>query len=384
MKNIYYVEVNLLCIIILMLIRIQKHYRVQKLTESGRVFDHLLISTFVFCFTEMVSGIFRGAMFNGAIIILEVSNLAYFEALAFIGYFWLRYVWATLDQQRYQSRRMGFISLLPLLLFTIAAATNPSTHFLFSFDANNLYSRNIGTYFHWGVTWTYFLWAAATVVKVLFREKTKFKREVIFPYLYFLILPVIASLVQMFFYGVSSTQVGITLSIFMVSLANQNNQIDNDFLTGLFNRRGMDIYFENHIQHGKNQKLTIMMLDLDFFKMLNDRYGHSAGDSALKEVAEILRNVVSEQPEKIYTFRYGGDEFLIILETTDSTLVDDLLRQVNAALDARNSASMSTFKLSLSIGVASGLCDSEAAIQSLIHAADKAMYAQKQRLKEKQ
>jgi diguanylate cyclase (GGDEF)-like protein len=102
-----------------------------------------------------------------------------------------------------------------------------------------------------------------------------------------------------------------------------HNQNIKDPLTGLFNRR----YFENILTHlianakRRNTKLGFLMLDMDYFKKVNDRYGHDAGDMILKQLAYIIKNSIRESDIAI---RFGGEEFLILLTNLENK--DGLLK----------------------------------------------------------
>jgi two-component system, cell cycle response regulator len=92
--------------------------------------------------------------------------------------------------------------------------------------------------------------------------------------------------------------------------------IFEDELTGLYNRRFLHNYFEQNIQWGSLEEnlVSLIMMDLDRFKSINDSYGHEAGDLALIHIANILKDVASE---KYLSIRYSGDEFILILPQTD-------------------------------------------------------------------
>ncbi|MBF0530723.1 MAG: diguanylate cyclase [Deltaproteobacteria bacterium] len=105
----------------------------------------------------------------------------------------------------------------------------------------------------------------------------------------------------------------------------------HDSLTGLFNRRAFDDNlareFERYVRYGTD--LTMLMMDLDHFKSVNDRYGHKSGDDVLKTVADIIRRNVrsTDIPARI-----GGEEFAIILPATDQNKAYKLAKRIESAL----------------------------------------------------
>src|SRR5690606_16988350 len=91
----------------------------------------------------------------------------------------------------------------------------------------------------------------------------------------------------------------------------------SDPLTGIANKMAMDGQLQREIALGSRhgEPMSVIMLDLDFFKMVNDNFGHIAGDAVLKQTAAIMQEVCRESD---FPFRFGGEEFGIILPKTDA------------------------------------------------------------------
>ncbi len=100
-----------------------------------------------------------------------------------------------------------------------------------------------------------------------------------------------------------------------------------DHLTTLYNRRYAEIFFEKISQEDKSYCVAI--LDIDDFKIVNDKYGHASGDIALKVVSEIIKNNVRKTD---IVFRWGGEEFLIILEVADLNAAYNVLEKIRINL----------------------------------------------------
>lgn len=126
-----------------------------------------------------------------------------------------------------------------------------------------------------------------------------------------------------------------------------------DALTGLFNRRHFEAEFEREYKRAKryNNDLSLAIIDIDFFKKINDTYGHSCGDYVLRECA----NLIAQNFRQTDTvFRYGGEEFTVILtETPASTACVPLERLRNAFENHQFEYNNESFKITLSIGVSS-------------------------------
>jgi diguanylate cyclase (GGDEF)-like protein len=148
-----------------------------------------------------------------------------------------------------------------------------------------------------------------------------------------------------------------------------------DPLTGLLNRCGFDFMVEHLFgRRDEMRSVSIIAIDLDYFKSINDRWGHQAGDQALCHLARLLRAQVRS---KDVIGRLGGDEFLILLPDSDINQAELIGKRITAA--ARNEPlamdDTSVLLLSLSIGVATVLPGE--AFSDLARRADQALYAAK-------
>ena len=127
---------------------------------------------------------------------------------------------------------------------------------------------------------------------------------------------------------------------------------DRDALTGLFNYRSFqeifDREFERFCRHGRN--MSLMILDLDNFKRINDTFGHQAGDHALREVARLIRTNLRKTD---YAFRYGGDEFVVLMAETDAEMAAVFAQRIRTAVKREiRGIPHCEFSFSTSIGIA--------------------------------
>jgi len=151
-----------------------------------------------------------------------------------------------------------------------------------------------------------------------------------------------------------------------------------DPMTGLNNRRFLEEYMETLLGAAQRRKshLTVLMLDLDYFKMINDTYGHDAGDTMLKALAKTLRQSVRTSDMVI---RYGGEEFLIILQDTVADDGEKVAENIRLAIEALKVpvGGGTVLQKTISIGVADFPGDS-ATFWQAIKFADVAMYKAKE------
>ena len=145
-----------------------------------------------------------------------------------------------------------------------------------------------------------------------------------------------------------------------------------DALTGLLNRYGLQRSLaREHAEARRYERpLACLMIDLDNFKRVNDTYGHNAGDTALQQIATILIEVVRRSD---MVFRYGGEEFLVLLPETDLEGAVSLAEKIRQATHSRSFGDGERiFSLTLSAGVAT-LWDNESG-NDMIARADMALY----------
>lgn len=368
--------------IILLLFASQTRRKFEHFSTSKTVFTYLIYFTFLMCASDAVAGIYRGQFFFGTRAMIEISNLLFFVSLTVISYLWMVYIVIQLKITKISGKRL-FLWAIPLLVFVAVALSNPFTNIFFSIDENNLYIRESGVYFHWIVSWGYLIAATILIIRRIARETNKQKRKDLIPFLYFIVAPAMASVIQMFFYGVSSSQVGITISIVFISLFELDMQIYTDALTGLTNRHGFHQYLDSFFQRHSSAELCLIMVDINNFKRINDTLGHMAGDSALIHVAAVMKTICEEAEKKYFVCRYGGDEFLIAGYDCQQAEIEKLKLQIYNRLEEQSCLAREFNHLSVSFGVASEKCSDFDDVNHLLRMADEAMYREKKMFKEK-
>jgi diguanylate cyclase (GGDEF)-like protein len=156
----------------------------------------------------------------------------------------------------------------------------------------------------------------------------------------------------------------------------------HDSLTGTKNRRVFDEHLHQLWQRAvdERQAITILLIDIDYFKAYNDHYGHQAGDQALRCVAQALRNFVRQPPDILA--RYGGEEFAVILYDTDIRKVKDVAEQMRRAvaeLNIEHRGSSAYARVTISLGAAAVEPAANRSAHGALQLADQALYEAKVR-----
>ena len=152
----------------------------------------------------------------------------------------------------------------------------------------------------------------------------------------------------------------------------------HDQLTNLYNRHYIDEHLKQHVHRAKryDQSFSLLYMDLNQFKPINDKYGHTAGDDIIRQVAERIKEMVRESD---VVARIGGDEFLVVLEQTEQdTDVEAIVSRIITSLtEPYNLPSAITASIGVSVGIAIFPKHGHDAAE-LLKSADNAMYAAKQ------
>ena len=154
-----------------------------------------------------------------------------------------------------------------------------------------------------------------------------------------------------------------------------------DALTGAPNRRMFDVVLEREWGRARRrqQPLSLIMLDIDYFKEYNDGYGHLAGDDALKRVAVCLKNAANRSAD--FIARFGGEEFVLVLPETDAAAAAQIAERCRAlVLEEKIEHAHSDIAplLSISLGIATRIPDAEEPLLDFIDEADRMLYRAKQ------
>lgn len=183
-----------------------------------------------------------------------------------------------------------------------------------------------------------------------------------------------------------ATQVGIAIQqaelYQQLEMANQELKrlATLDGLTKLANRRRFDEYLEQEWRRlaREGQPLSLILGDVDFFKLYNDTYGHQAGDEALKQVAAVLRRTAKRPADLVA--RYGGEEFAVVLPNTNkhgALYVAECIHKAVKVLRLVHAGSSVSSYITISLGVASVIPSSNSSATALLSAADTGLYKAK-------
>lgn len=298
-------------------------------------------------------------------VLVFLSGSGLFLGNVMIGYLWAKFIMVHMnipfsDIRRNIYRTIGLISIVLLVI-------NIFYPLVFSVS-DGRYQR--------GFAYIIFLiFAAFYILDSLYLYVKRVKKNgslKLFPVHIFLIPVILGVVIQAFFVEIAITWTSIAISVAGIMTALKNEIIFTDCLTGLYNR----VYLEFLHKRACNKKdcwVSGIMIDLNGFKQINDNYGHAEGDLALCIVADLLRKSFSEYG---VVTRYAGDEFVIMLNTTDDQLIQKIIESAKKNFVTENEKNDKPYQLSASMGYAITNLSNET-IDDFMNRIDEQMYPDK-------
>jgi diguanylate cyclase (GGDEF)-like protein len=188
-----------------------------------------------------------------------------------------------------------------------------------------------------------------------------------------MLIPIIAGFIQSVAYGVLIIWPAFSFATLIAYVQIEQDNNLRDALTGLPTRE----HFVRRVQYlnTKNLAFSILLGDINYFKQINDCYGHHTGDEALINTAQILESMIGSGDT---VYRFGGDEFLILIESDDHLNLKALLKNISNALNSYNESASNPYQLSISFGYSSQPHSENRPLSDLLKEADQRMYQKKE------
>lgn len=163
-----------------------------------------------------------------------------------------------------------------------------------------------------------------------------------------------------------------------IRAAFHEDEARHDPLTGLFNRRYLNCELAEELGRAQRYRhpLSVLMLDLDHFKGINDRHGHVIGDECLAALAQVLSERVGRLGD--FAARYGGEEFVIVLPETGCEGAREVAEEIRQRVEALHGRGAAPCPMTVSIGVATASSTTPVSVEALLAAADAALYRAKE------
>ncbi len=194
------------------------------------------------------------------------------------------------------------------------------------------------------------------------------------PIMAFPLIVGIGGLLQVTLFNINIEYAATVFACLILLIYVQRRDVNLDYLTGTVNRRGIDMAMKRAILESKEKEFAAIMIDVDYFKTINDNFGHKAGDEVLECIADVLRSSFEKND---IVGRFGGDEFCIITRTNDENELNRKIDNIKDSVACIDWSNKGKIDLSISAGVAVYDYGSGMKVKDFLETIDRRMYEEK-------
>ena len=341
----------------------------ESIHADDRIYDWMTLITLLGAVIDTLTFLVDGQSFVGARFLNYLTNSLVYMGTVVIGFLWCLYVDLHIYKNHARYRRNLRYVAIPLLFEFVCLLYNLCGNgIMFTISADNTYSRGFYSIIGYISVYLYLLYS----IYLVYHSREEGVNLDFFPIFYFIGPCVLGIVIQFLCYGITSSWISVAISLTFVQMQVYSENISTDSLSGLYNRRYLDRVLANKERLSRFSVFGIMM-DVNDFKQINDRYGHSMGDQAIRVMGNILSKAL---PDGGIPIRYAGDEFVALLICEDPNEVFATMTEINRRLDVFNRSGAEPFKISVSMGYAKlDPSDTETFLREM----DERMYEEKRR-----
>ncbi len=362
---------NLYSFIILVILYTQTRKKASIYLLQDKLFTQILWLTGLLLFLDIL-GRMDGSPDTIYPVLNRIGNFLIFFLNPVLPALWFMYVHEQLYQNKKKTKRLLLPCGIIFAVHTVLLIISQYTGWFYSIDAQNVYYR--GPLFFLSVCFVAGFLVASVILLV--KNRQWLEKNQYHSLLFMAVPPFLATVLHTLFYGISIVLNGVVLSLLIIYLNVQNRSLITDYLTGVYNRKGFDMLLREKIRASAGGKsFSAILLDLDHFKGINDTFGHDTGDKALQKAVELLKECVRATD---FIARFGGDEFVLLLNTSVRQELEAVVKRINAAVARFNKNGNHPFTISLSVGYAVYDAKAQQSAEDFLKLLDQMMYQMKQ------
>lgn len=371
LSSVLYAEIYLICIVIVWLCLYWSSARTSN--SASERWLHIMLVGFMVSFVSN----FLFTIFNRILPFPTLRSPAswlfktvYHAALCIGVFAWCGYADTECRGTLFQSKKTLIIPAIPLLALLAMVFSNLFTHQLFEITEEGVYQRHSLFQLEMAAMVACTMVFSVRLILHSHGETDPVKRGHELLVATFSLALVLAWALTATGEQIPVICVVISMELLCLLMGTSTQQISLDKLTQVNNRQNLLSFLEYKL-YNHDEKLFLLMMDLDYFKAINDTYGHLEGDDALIRAASALKRACGSFKRRPYIARYGGDEFIVVVECTKSE-ADALVDSIRETLDQLNEEAHRPYTLAFSIGMAEFHPGMNA--NALIESADNALY----------
>ncbi len=365
------IQLNLFMVILLSIIAVHAYCKLDKKNQIHRLFFALILLTLLILLLEILSVVLNSGFPANCIIAHKLVDTAGFALTPLIPITVALYVLKRTNNYTKISRPMVFWSGIPLVINSILSIGSYNFHWIFSITNENMYAR--GPLFFVSPLTSYFYYVINMLL--LYTNRRKLPKEELIILSLLTIIPALLSSFQLYYFIYLTIWNSVAIAVVINYIFLVHSQTKLDPLTGLGNRLAYTEYLAA-VRKKSNLILSVINIDLDDFKSINDKFGHHEGDQVLILFAGYLENVFAGNGLAI---RVGGDEFIIFLHDNKKEIIEKYINDLTARVSAYNENNSLPYRVKFSYGLTIYNNNDYTNVYELIQHSDKLMYEEKKK-----
>ena len=351
-------------IFVLLFLRYTSRTKLLQRRTEDKIFFCMVYGVMLACFAEAFSYTIDGKLFTGAKLLNYIANTYLYSVNILLPFCVLVYVDLGLFGDLKRIPKLYKPQIIVGIVMLAANILNLFVPIAYRITADNMYRRLPFSYVYYGVI----LYYCITAIVLVRRYEKENGAKVFFSIDMFLVPILVGAGLQFLLYGLSLAWLSAAVGLVGLFMMQQNELAYIDPLTDTYNRQ-----YLNHILSawvGRGNSFVGAMLDMDNFKQINDSFGHTEGDRALKTVADTLKRA---RLDRELVFRFAGDEFVVLKRASSEEELSAYMAEVDRLLAACN-ADGQPYRLAVSYGISRFESGS---VDSFMRAMDDRMYQMK-------
>jgi diguanylate cyclase (GGDEF)-like protein len=367
------VDINIAAIVLLGIVVMMAFERLDRQDNMNTIYLYTSFAILLELIFETLSCLINGRPQMWLIPISIFLHMCLYIVAPILTYLWLSLIYNWVIPNDIALHKKHVILLLPIAIDLLIIILSPIYGFVFTIDSVNIYHRGP---LYFVTVFVTFIYLMSSFVLIIIKRQ-KIIKEDFLPLFIFGILPLVGGLAQSILYGTLLLWSCTAFSLVIVYIFLQQRMIHRDKLTGTWTRGSFDYYIEKRISRKNYDRFGVIFIDIDGLKQINDEYGHSEGDYALKKTVELIKKALRKTD---IVARLGGDEFIIILDNESKEKLQIINEKIMSCFAEYNKISSKKYNLQYSCGI--DIFDSSnTSIEQFMHHIDSLMYSQKREKK---
>jgi len=364
------IELQLYSLLPLVVIVASTMAKYRKFSPSTKAFLFLCGTVFLMLILDILGFAWAGIPGRFSRSMNYAGNLLYFIFLPFMMPPWLCYIDLLLFDDIDRLKRRIFY-LPPAMVSALMVVTTIGRPFVFYLDASNMYQRGPGSHIMTALLWAFVMYGGFLFLRNRKRLESGAQGVVAL----FIAFPFLGNAFQIVFPGTSLALPSSVLTLLVTYIFLEIKTEPKDYLTGLMIRSQMDEHLRFRIENGlKMGDFALVLIDMDGLGEINAAYGHQTGDQVLCSFAKILQKEITEDEK---ASRFGGDEFILCLDSGDLAAIETRMGKIRESLEQMNKGADYPFAVNFSWGHEMYLAADPQGLESLYARADRRLYLRK-------